>query len=170
MDYNLIIEIAKVLGAIGTIIASVTLIVKVIIPIIKKSRHLIKVIEEFLIDWSGEEERPGRDAVPGVMERLNVIDGALKNNGGSSLKDAVDRIERRVNRIDDRLAEGDQNFETIYGEIEVVKKLVERRHENKNIDFPDRRNKPENSLESTHISFSFNAKPLSTNDVDSTQQ
>ncbi len=35
---------------------------------------------------------PGRDPVPGVMERLNRLDGELSNNGGSSVKDAIERM------------------------------------------------------------------------------
>jgi len=43
-------------------------------------------------DWEGEEATPGRDRVPGVMERLNKLDGELSNNGGSTTKDKVDRL------------------------------------------------------------------------------
>ncbi len=35
-----------------------------------------------------------RSFVPGVMERLNRLDGELSNNGGSSVKDAIERIEK----------------------------------------------------------------------------
>ena len=73
-------------------------------------------------DWAGEDAKPGRSRVPGVMERLNEIDGALKNNGGTSVKDAVDRIEIRVNEIDDRLADGDQKFNDIHTELTRIKK------------------------------------------------
>jgi hypothetical protein len=41
-----------------------------------------------------EEASPGRARVPGVMERLNRLDGELSNNGGSSVKDAIERIEK----------------------------------------------------------------------------
>lgn len=43
-------------------------------------------------DWEGEEAEPGRAAVPGVMERLNKLDGELSNNGGSTTKDKVDKL------------------------------------------------------------------------------
>jgi len=46
----------------------------------------------FMRDWEGEEESPGRDRVPGVMERLNKLDGELSNNGGGTTKDKVDRL------------------------------------------------------------------------------
>ena len=44
-------------------------------------------------DWEGEEASPGRDAVPGVMQRLNNMDGELSQNGGfTTVKDRVDRL------------------------------------------------------------------------------
>ena len=44
-------------------------------------------------DWEGEEGSPGRDAVPGVMERLNRMDGELSQNGGyTTVKDRVNRL------------------------------------------------------------------------------
>lgn len=125
--------------ALAALLASITVIVKFVVPIVRKIKALSHSVNNFFLDWAGEEARPGRDAIPGVMERLNAIDGQLKNNGGSTIKDAVDRIERRVNRIDERLAEGDQDFETIYNEMEVIKHMVERRREEAQIDFPDRR-------------------------------
>ena len=50
-------------------------------------------------DWSGEEAEPGRDRVPGVMERLNKLDGELSNNGGKSTKDVVDKLFANQERI-----------------------------------------------------------------------
>ena len=53
-------------------------------------------------DWEGEEESPGRDRVPGVMERLNKLDGELSNNGGyTTVKDRVDRLYETQERIVD---------------------------------------------------------------------
>lgn len=50
-------------------------------------------MERFMRDWEGEEQTPGRDRVPGVMERLNKMDGELSQNGGyTTVKDRVDRM------------------------------------------------------------------------------
>ena len=50
-------------------------------------------MERFMRDWEGEEASPGRDAVPGVMQRLNNMDGELSQNGGfTTVKDRVDRL------------------------------------------------------------------------------
>ena len=50
-------------------------------------------------DWEGEEEEPGRDRVPGVMERLNKLDGELSNNGGSTTKDKVDQLYTNQGKV-----------------------------------------------------------------------
>lgn len=55
----------------------------------------------FLEDWHGTPERPGRPAVPGVMQRLVDLErelGTVRHelfpNSGLSLRDAVDRLEK----------------------------------------------------------------------------
>ena len=60
-------------------------------------------IEEFKRSWFGEPETPNRPAEPGVLQRLNDIDGEFKPNGGGSLKDSVNRIERNFEKIQDEL-------------------------------------------------------------------
>jgi hypothetical protein len=86
---------------------------KILVPLFKKTKILLDDLNRFTIDWFGEEKSPGRDRVPGVMERLNKIDGELKHNGGSSMKDAIKRIEQKLTEIDERLDEGNQRFERI---------------------------------------------------------
>ena len=61
-------------------------------PFYKKVKRWAEWMERFMRDWEGEEASPGRDAVPGVMERLNKLDGELSNNGGSTTKDKVDKL------------------------------------------------------------------------------
>lgn len=82
-----------VAGATASALASVFF---VIAPSLRKIRSMMEWLEKFRRDWEGEPGGPGRDPVPGVMERLNRLDGELSNNGGSSLKDAIDRIEKRL--------------------------------------------------------------------------
>lgn len=119
IDPNSMLAI-QVAAALGTVLGTWLLIGKVIIPAAKRIGFWFNSWEQFMVDWAGEPARPGRDRVPGVMERLNDIDGELKNNGGSSVKDAVDRIEIHVNeiydktnQIDKRLEEGDKKFSEI---------------------------------------------------------
>ena len=54
---------------------------------------------QFWEDWNGTPASPGRDPVPGVMERLQRMDGELKRNGGASLKDRVFEIDRKLDRL-----------------------------------------------------------------------
>ena len=61
-------------------------------PFYKKLKRWSAWFERFMRDWEGEEEAPGRAPVPGVMERLNKLDGELSNNGGSTTKDKVDQL------------------------------------------------------------------------------
>jgi hypothetical protein len=53
------------------------------------------------------------------MDRLNNLDGQFKKNHGSSLKDGVDRIERKLNAIDKRLDEGNKRFDNIEKELNL---------------------------------------------------
>jgi len=87
------IENVLIAGAIASAIASVYF---VIAPSVKRIRSMMEWLERFRRDWEGEPGGPGRDAVPGVMERLNRLDGELSNNGGTSVKDAIDRIEKAL--------------------------------------------------------------------------
>ena len=61
-------------------------------PLRKKVKRWAQWMERFMRDWEGEEAEPGRDRVPGVMERINKLDGELSNNGGSTTKDKVDNL------------------------------------------------------------------------------
>jgi len=81
------------MGATASAIASVFF---VIAPTVRKTRSMMEWLEKFRRDWEGEEASPGRDKVPGVMERFNKLDGELSNNGGSSMKDAIERIEKSL--------------------------------------------------------------------------
>lgn len=110
------------IGGIGVFAAFA--VIKMVIPLFKRLNILFDTWESFIRDWAGEDEAPGRSRVPGVMERLNDIDGALKNNGGSSVKDAVDRIEDKLHVIDDRLADGDKKFDDIYEQIKVIRNKI----------------------------------------------
>jgi hypothetical protein len=79
----------------------------------KRVHDFMDTWDQFHRDWDGEPAMPGRSAVPGVMERLNRIDGELKRNGGSSMKDAINRIEKKLEQIDARLDQGNQRFDEI---------------------------------------------------------
>ena len=123
------ITIVDVFTSLGIVATALVAIFKIIIPFSKKIKQWISTWEAFMEDWSGQPSRPGRDRVPGVMERLNDIDGELKNNGGSSVKDAVDRIEKDVKElsidtkgIKARLEAGDKRFDRIEKRLDNLEK------------------------------------------------
>jgi hypothetical protein len=63
---------------------------------------------KFIEDWYGTEEKPGiTQRLNEGQEHFNKIDAELAtikaelfNNGGSSLRDSIDRIERAVTKKD----------------------------------------------------------------------
>ena len=79
-------------------------------PTVKAIARINHQLEVFMRDWNGTAAEPGRDAVPGVMERLNRLDGELSRNGGKSVKDTVNRIEKR-------LVDGDKKFTELYSRV-----------------------------------------------------
>lgn len=92
--------------AVSTILGAWFAVHQLIKPFVMKFKSWATNWEQFMVDWSGEPAREGRDAVPGVMSRLNKIDGELSRNGGRSIKDTVNRIEKR-------LKEGDARFDEL---------------------------------------------------------
>jgi hypothetical protein len=68
-------------------------------------------------DWNGEEARPGIEARPGVMVRLlnieksqaimdmkiSTIEHEVNFNSGTSIKDAIHRVDKRTADLDTKL-------------------------------------------------------------------
>lgn len=68
-------------------------------PLLRKAVHLLD-------DFAGEPDRDGVPGRPGVMKRLEQLEGLsreLKPNGGGSLKDAVNRVDARTEQLEQRL-------------------------------------------------------------------
>jgi hypothetical protein len=89
MTNNMIITI---FATVGIITAALLGIRQLLEPYKEKADSFMSWFEDFKRDWSGEEESPGRDRIPGVMERLNRLDGELSSNGGKSTKDVVNKL------------------------------------------------------------------------------
>jgi hypothetical protein len=86
-------------GIVIAITGAILGLTQIIFPLVRKAHKLLDSWSSFVRDWNGEPEEPGREAVPGVMQRLNKLDGELSHNGGTSLKDAVDRLEKNQNKL-----------------------------------------------------------------------
>ena len=67
-------------------------IIIVIVGIVKLWPYGQKLMR-FIDDVAGEPERPGFQSRPGLMERVARIEHEVRTNHGTSLKDAVKRIE-----------------------------------------------------------------------------
>lgn len=80
---------------------------QVVIPLVKKGRLMFSTWTDFIRDWNGEPAGSGREEIPGVMARLNRLDGELTHNGGSSLKDAVQRLEVNQENIYKKIEEAE---------------------------------------------------------------
>lgn len=96
-------SVASVLIAVGT---GVWRLVRVLI-------RLVRRVEQYLTDWYGEPERPGVPARPGILvrlqraeegitgmgERLVRLEHEMQPNGSTSLRDAVDRVNRVLGQL-----------------------------------------------------------------------
>jgi hypothetical protein len=121
-----------------TRIETISLVIGIIISgsivigyLLKRVNSLFGTWGKFIRDWEGEEAMDGRDAVPGVMARLNKLDGELTHNGGKSVKDVVVRLEKRQDRLEQKLEEAEiarhQNHIAL---LEAIKALSPRRTKN----------------------------------------
>lgn len=90
---GVIILVASVATALGVIFR----------PGYKKLKEFGEWFDQFKRDWSGEEQAPGRDAVPGVMERLNKLDGELSQNSGKSTKDVVNKLLYKQEKVEEKV-------------------------------------------------------------------
>jgi hypothetical protein len=72
-----------------------------------KATKLVKRFIHFLDDYFGEEERPGFEGRPGMQERLKYLESEIscisyemRPNSGTSIKDAIARIEKRLEQLE----------------------------------------------------------------------
>ena len=119
IDLSVLTSIAVITSCVIAVLSAV------VFPMARKVKKFSSGWEDFMRDWKGEEQEPGRDKAPGVMERLNDIDGEFKKNSGSTLKDAVARSESKLDesdsrmaRIEERLEKGDERMGRIEKNLE----------------------------------------------------
>jgi hypothetical protein len=89
-----------------TIAATITAIGVIGVGLYKVTK-LVKRFIHFLDDYFGEEPRPGFDGRPGMQERLRFMEEEIacisfemRPNHGTSIKDAVGRIEERLDKLE----------------------------------------------------------------------
>jgi hypothetical protein len=93
---NFLIMLAATVTAIGVIGVG-----------LHKATKLVKRFIHFLDDYFGEEERPGFEGRPGMQERLKFMEEEIacisfemRPNHGTSIKDAISRIENRLDKLE----------------------------------------------------------------------
>ena len=95
------------LAVVAAAIAVLTLIGLVYRMFLKNMIHSVHDFSlwlgQFRRDWEGEAATPGRSAQPGIMERLNEIDGQFQRNGGHSLRDKVEKLLEETGKLDQRV-------------------------------------------------------------------
>jgi hypothetical protein len=96
----------EVLAYIAGVIVAVTGALFALTRVAAGMRKTGKRWEDFLDDWHGTPARPGRPAIPGVMERmvdletgLQVVRHELFPNSGASVRDALDRLEHELSLL-----------------------------------------------------------------------
>jgi len=112
------------------ILASAITAMTVIVVFFGKGFKLFRRFVHFLDDFHGEEGRPGIPSRPGFSERLgnveecmstmrgrfedmdkkvSFIEQELHPNHGSSMRDAVDRIQMRIDILEERMTKNVSN-------------------------------------------------------------
>jgi hypothetical protein len=114
------------LTSLAGLISVITVIVGAVWAMLRPIRAQLHRWEDFWDDWTGTPAGPGRSAVPGVMERLQSIDGELQRNGGNSLKDQVVSNSRKLDELAQQNA---AEHVDLAGQIQNVKDEAQRWHE-----------------------------------------
>ena len=123
------VTVWQVLAALAAVTVAGGWLVRKVWPVIVK-------VKDFLDDWNGEPGRPGHPARPGIGARLDhqrdhldqlqqTLDGLqsqMQTNGGSTLRDAVDRIEQGQR---DQVATLEEHIELSQADREDLRRAVE---------------------------------------------
>lgn len=72
---------------------------KVLVAADRMSEFLDWHDEKFRPDWDGSPEDAGHQRTPGVMERLNRIDGEFQRDGNGSLKSQVSTMSTTLGKV-----------------------------------------------------------------------
>lgn len=102
-----------------------TFIALIFRPVWREAREMFLWWRKFQRDWDGEPAEPGRAAVPGVMQRLNLMDGQLNRNGGESLKDKVCDTLDLTRALSDRVTVIEQRQSEIHRDQTQMRRDIE---------------------------------------------
>jgi len=93
------VNILIIIGGAATALASIGFI-------LHKLYHFVQSMTRFMDDWYGTEEYPGvverlahgNARFDNIEKEIGIVKAELFNNGGSSLRDSIDRIEKAVTK------------------------------------------------------------------------
>ena len=89
------IDTTAITAALGALAGAATAASVIWVRVIKPARVALAWIGEFREDWAGVAQRPGVPGRDGMMVRMAAIENQFVPNGGNSMRDRVDMIERR---------------------------------------------------------------------------
>ena len=113
------------------LISAIAVIVGAVWAMLRPVRAQLHRWEDFWDDWTGTPAGPGRSAVPGVMERLQSIDGELQHNGGNSLKD---KVLENSSKIDGLSRQNEAEHASLANQIDAVSEEAAHYHSRKESD------------------------------------
>ena len=113
------------------LISAIAVIVGAVWAMLRPVRAQLHRWEDFWDDWNGTPAGPGRSAVPGVMERLQSIDGELQHNGGNSLKD---KVLENSSKIDGLSRQNEAEHASLANQIDAVSEEAAHYHSRKESD------------------------------------
>ena len=113
------------------LISVIAVIAGAVWAMLKPLKRQADRLEAFWEDWNGTPAGPGRSAVPGVMERLQSIDGELQHNGGNSLKD---KVLENSSKIDGLSRQNEAEHASLANQIDAVSEEAAHYHSRKESD------------------------------------
>lgn len=104
---------------------TVTTLVTVLIKPVRAIRRFFHRIGDFLEDWFGRpaDTERGTPPQPGIMLRLRNVEAEVSDNHGSSLKDHIARIGRKVNELEHKMTDLKTGSATAQRQDEINTKL-----------------------------------------------
>lgn len=120
-------------------IAVIVAVVAFIGWLVKRAWPVVAAVKDFLDDWKGEHARPGQPARPGVPDTLQALkvqvatlQHEVRPNGGSSLRDAIDRVEKgqyaQVKTLREHIEESTADRQALHEAINALTTETDEHH------------------------------------------
>lgn len=91
-------------------------------PVYRQVRDFLRWMSKFQQDWDGVEGDLGHVHIPGVMARMNSIDGEVNRNGGNSMKDVVVSTSEAVGKLAVAVERLDSTLTTVTAKVGEMEK------------------------------------------------